>query len=90
MSINVIPISQRSIPTNQAITANGSYTLPQYAFIPNAGVQPLSSGFVNNPGPALQSANFVLHPNLASRPYPVPSTPAVYGIRVVQLKQSPG
>jgi hypothetical protein len=91
MSLNSLPVSRRTLPTNTAITANGSYTLPQYAFVPNAGVRPIASGFVPNPSTPGISANFVLPGNIASRPYPVPVAPgSVYGVRAVVLKQSPG
>jgi hypothetical protein len=88
MSLNGIPISRRTVAMDMTITANGSYTLPRYAFIPHPALQQLSSGMVQGPNPGIQSADFATVPGIAMRPYPVPSM-AGYGIRSVQLKQSP-
>lgn len=89
MGINSIPVSRRSLPYSQGITAGGGYTLPQYAFIPHPSLQALASGFVPGPSGAGISANFVLPAQFASRPYPVPMMDGVYAMRQVQVKASP-
>lgn len=89
MSLNSVPISRRTLPYNQGITAGGGYTLPQYAFIPHPSLQQVSSGFVQAPSGAAISANFVLPAQTASRPYPVPQMDGVYAMRQVQVKGSP-
>lgn len=89
MSINTIPISQRNAPYSPKITANGSYTLPQYAFIPHPDLQQLSSGMVLAPTPGMQSAFFALPSAIAARAMPQANTPSVYGIRAIYYKQSP-
>lgn len=89
MSINTIPISGRTAPYSPQITANGSYTLPQYAFIPHPDLQQLSSGKVLAPTPGMQSAFFALPAGIAARAMPQASTPSVYGIRAIYYKQSP-
>lgn len=85
MAINTIPISARTIGLDPRVTANGSYTLPQYAFIPHPDLQPMSRGMIPNPGIPSQSAQFMAVPGIQQRPYPTPQVP-VYGIRQVQLK----
>lgn len=89
MSINTIPISQRNAPYSPQITANGSFTLPQYAFIPHPDLQQLSSGRVLAPTPGMQSAFFALPAGIAARAMPQANTPSVYGIRAIYYKQSP-
>jgi hypothetical protein len=89
MAINSIPIARRTLPFDSAIEANGNYTLPRHAFIPNPAIQPFSGSMVAGPGAAQISANFDLPGQIASRPYPTPVMPAVYGLRTVTLKTSP-
>lgn len=89
MGINSIPISHRTLPYSQGITAGGGYTLPQFAFIPHPSLQQLSSGMVNGPSGAAISANFVLPTQFASRPYPTADMGAVYAMRQVIVKRSP-
>lgn len=89
MGINSVPISNRTLPFNQGITAGGGYTLPQYAFIPHPSLQQISTGVVGNPSGATISANFVLPTQFASRPYPVPQMDGVYAMRQVQVKATP-
>lgn len=89
MGINSLPISRRTLPYSQGITAAGGYTLPQFAFIPHPSLQQLSSGAVQGPSGATISANFVLPTQFASRPYPVPSMDGVYAMRQIQVKRSP-
>lgn len=93
MGVNTVPISSRTLPLDGQTTANGSYTLPRYAFIPHASLQQLSGAFVASPTPggAAIGATFAA-PYQLQRPYPTPSTPNVYGTRaatVVNLKTSP-
>lgn len=91
MSLNNVPVSGRTAPYDKRLTANGSYTLPQYAFIPHASLQLLAGPIV--PGPAigndLATAGFAAPPNLNARPYPTGNRPGVYGIRSIQVKASP-
>ena len=89
MTINSVPISKRTLPYSQGITAGGGYTLPQYAFIPHPALKALASGAVAAPSGAAISANFVLPTQFASRPYPVPTMDGVYAMRQVQVKRSP-
>lgn len=89
MGINTIPISNRTLPTDGSVTANGSYTLPKYAFIPHPALQQIATGRVNDPTPSgIPTAAFAA-PWQTNRPYPIPLTPNVYGIRLAQVKQSP-
>lgn len=88
MTLNVIPISRRTSPMDMTVTANGSYTLPRYAFIPHPALQQLSSGMVMGPTSGIQSADFATVPGISQRPYPVPILSG-YGIRSVSIKQSP-
>jgi hypothetical protein len=88
MSANTIQIAARTAGMDPRITANGSYTLPQYAFIPHPALQQLSSGFVSGPMAPQQSAGFAVVPGVSARPLPT-SMGAVYGIRSLQYKSSP-
>jgi hypothetical protein len=87
MSINGIPVSSKSAPYSPTITANGSYTLPQYAFIPHPILQQMSSGLVLAPTlGGMQTADFTALQGVAQRPYPTPNVPGVYGIRSATFK----
>lgn len=89
MSVNGYQVAGRTHPYDPSITANGSYTLPQYAFIPHPALQQLSRGIVQGPMPmGVQSAAFAAPPGLALRALPGPQVP-VYGIRVLNYKTSP-
>lgn len=89
MSINTVQVAARTHPWDGRTAANGSYTLPQYAFIPHPDLQQLSSGFVSGPLPyGFSAADFAAIPGISSRPYPTPDIP-VYGIRVINQKVSP-
>lgn len=87
MGINTIPISGRTSPYDPSTTANGSYTLPRYAFIPNASLQQLQGPIVMAPGAQGGTSNFIAPPML-QRPYPAPAITGVYGIRGYNLKSS--
>lgn len=89
MGLNTIPISARTSPYEPRVTANGSYTLPQYAFIPHPALQQLSSGMVLAPTPGMISAFFSLPRGIASRTMPVADTPSVYGMRAIYYKSTP-
>ena len=89
MSVNTVQISQRQVPFNLRTTANGSYTLPQYVFMPHPSLQQLSGNIVlapslNGPPPATFAA-----PYQTQRPYPVADLPSIYGIRTLNVKSSP-
>jgi hypothetical protein len=88
MSANTIQIAARNMGMDPRITANGSYTLPQYAFIPHPALQQLSSGFVSGPMAPQQSAAFAVVPGMAGRALPT-AMGSVYGIRSLQYKSSP-
>lgn len=88
MSVNNTLVNGRTLPFNMAATANGSYTLPQHVFIPGQNTTPVGSGMINGPqngAPAHFAAPYQLQ-----RPYPLPDQPNVYGIRVMNVKSSPG
>ena len=89
MSINTVPISARTAPYNPQVTANGSYTLPQYAFIPHPDLQQLSSGTVKAPTPGMPTAFFVLPQQIAARAMPQADNRGVYGIRSIYYKSGP-
>lgn len=90
MPLLATPVSARTAPYDPRVTANGSYTLPQYAYIPNPQLQQLATGMVAAPGAFVASAAFAAPPGINSRPYPTPSLP-IYGIRtVLNYKTSPG
>lgn len=89
MPLNTIPISQRTLPYDPRINANGSYTLPQYAFIPHPNLQQLSSGVVLDPGTIAGAPAAFAAPMQLQRAYPVPVGPAIYGLRATQVKVSP-
>lgn len=91
MSVNGLPVSSKTAPYSPQITANGSYTLPQYAFIPHPILQQLSSGQVLAPTlGGMATADFAALQGIAQRPYPVPNVPSVYGIRMAVTKTRPG
>ena len=73
--------------TDPTITANGSFTLPRYTFIPHPSSRPLASGSIPWPSNGGVSAQFTAS-GLAQRPYPTPDfAGAVYGTRTsVQMK----
>lgn len=90
MPLITTAVSARNQPYDARTTANGSYTLPQYAFIPHPQLQQLSSGMVASPGAFVASAAFAAPPGINGRPYPTPSLP-IYGIRtILNYKTSPG
>ena len=89
MAINTFPISRRTLPGDPRIDANGSYTLPQYAFIPHPALQQLATGNVPGPLPnGFPTANFAAPPGIQRRYYPTAQVP-IYGVRVVNYKSSP-
>lgn len=89
MSINTVPIAARNAPYNPQVTANGSFTLPQFAFIPHPDLQQLSSGTVRAPTPGMISAFFALPQQIAARKMPVADNRGVYGIRSIYYKSTP-
>ena len=86
MGINTIPISGRTAAYDPATTANGSYTLPRYAFIPNAALQQLAGPIVLSPGSTMGGQSQFVAPPILQRPYPAPAITGVYGIRQYNLK----
>lgn len=89
MAINTVAISSRTLPFDRQTTANGSYTLPRYAFIPHPALQQLASGQVGAPLPiGFPAASFAAPPSL-QRAYPVPDLAGVFGFRQMQVKTSP-
>lgn len=90
MSVNTIPISARNAPYDPKVTANGSFTMPQFAFIPHPALQQLSSGTVMAPTPGMQSAFFALPGPIAARAMPQADNRGVYGIRAIYYKSVPG
>jgi hypothetical protein len=87
MTINTIPVSARNAPYSPVTTTNGSYTLPQYAFIPHPILQQLSNGMVLAPTlGGISTADFASVLATQQRPYPVPDVPSIYGIRVAVYK----
>lgn len=90
MAINGIPISRRTLPFDPQTTANGSFTLPRFAFIPSPALQQLSGVVVMAPTlGGLTPSAFAAPPQL-NRPYPVPVSGGIYGIRMANTKTSPG
>lgn len=90
MSVNTIPVSARNAPWQAITTANGSYTLPQYAYIPHPDLQQLARGTVLAPSfMGASQAVFALVPNIAQRAYPTPSTPGAFAIRQASFKAGP-
>lgn len=87
MSANVIPVGARSAPFDAQITANGSYTLPKYAFIPNSQLRAISTGSVPAPSQGGPGGSLVL-PSTTRRPYPVPVVGNIYGVRQAVIKTS--
>lgn len=88
MSVNTAFVNNRSLPFNMAQTANGNYTLPQHVYIPSPALQSLSGPVV--PGPQNGPPSHYAAPFQLQRPYPIPSMPSLYGIRVLNAKSSPG
>lgn len=88
MSLNTAPVNGRTLPFNMAQTSNGSYTLPQHVFIPSPGVQNMRGAVIGGPNNAPPS--YYAAPFQQQRPYPIPSMPSLYGIRVLNTKSSPG
>lgn len=91
MGINTVQTGSRTVSYDMHTTANGSYTLPKYAFIPHASLQQLSGPIVNSPsyGSGVVGADYAAMPAGGMHPYPIPAMPSVYGIRVVNTKMSP-
>jgi hypothetical protein len=88
MSINVVPIANRSMGLDPQITANGSYTLPKYAFVPHASLHQLSGARVEAPtDQSVASATFAAPWQLARD---FPTLAPVYGVRSVHTKRHPG
>jgi hypothetical protein len=79
MAINGIAITGRNVPFDKRINANGSYTLPQFGFVPHPGTRPLGMGHVGDPvaghmsNPGFIAAAHVdanmLPPNTYGRPF---------------------
>jgi len=88
MSINVIPISNRTLPWQITQTAGGGYTKPMHAFIPHASMQVISTGHIPSPGPGHPAAGFALPLQTAARPYPLAQNQGTHGIRLVNFKAS--
>jgi hypothetical protein len=90
MAVNSVAVSTRSLPFNQQIQANGSYTLPQQIHIPHPVLLQIGSGHVANPSAGGLPSRVGTVAAIAARPYPTPSLPGVHGIRMVNTKVSPG
>jgi hypothetical protein len=89
MTVNAFQISARTAGLDPRITANGSYTLPQYAFIPHSSLQHMATGAIAGPMPAgISSADFAAPAGIQQRPYPTPHVP-LYGVRSLHYKSSP-
>jgi hypothetical protein len=87
MSINTVPTSRRSLPTQVQSTANGNYTLPQYAYIPDPALQQLATGQVLSPTPGgAPAAQFAAVLPAMSRPYPTPMLRGAFAIRQAQFR----
>jgi len=81
------------------MNAGGGYTLPQQVYIPHPVLQQISTGSIGTPSmvmgvPAMSGAQLPiavvpLH-QAFMRPYPTASLPGVHGIRMVNVKASPG
>jgi hypothetical protein len=89
MTVNTVQISARNIGFDPRITAAGGFTLPSYAFIPNAALHQLARGMVMSPTPGGEVSGLMSAPQFA-RAYPGPVQPNIYGVRLATLKQSPG
>jgi hypothetical protein len=46
MPLNTVAPNNRTMPLQNKVTANGSYTLPQLGFIPANGTRPITGGNV--------------------------------------------
>lgn len=46
MPINTVAIRPRSVSFQNAVQANGSYTLPQQGFVPSPGSRPIQTGAI--------------------------------------------
>ncbi len=88
MTVNTIQISARTHPYDSRVDANGSYTLPQYAFIPHPSLQAVSGTFIPGPVPAIVSAAFTAPSALAGRAMPASTGPA-FVTRTISYKTSP-
>ena len=87
MSINTVPISSRNAGMDVQITANGSYTLPKYAFIPHPALHQLAGPRVNAPtDQTIPTAAFAAPASLARN---LPTVAPVYAIRSIHLKRTP-
>ena len=89
MSVNSIPVSARSAPMDARTLANGSYTLPAYAYIPHASLNQISTGHIGTPMPGMP-AQFRAVPGPGTLPsFPRAQLTGVYGVRQAQIKTSP-
>lgn len=87
MPLNVIPIARRSTDFDQQVTANGSYTLPKYLFVPDPALRSIGGGYVPAPGgTGSPGVSQIIGPTQFARPYPTPDMGPVWGLRSITVK----
>jgi hypothetical protein len=87
MSVNTMPVTRRFMPMQMQATANGSYTLPQYAYIPDPTLAQVGQGCILGPTPGGASATqFAGVINAIGRPYPTPVLTGAFSIRQANFK----
>jgi hypothetical protein len=81
MAINTIAISNRTLPFQNAVTANGSYTLPQMGFVPAQGTRPLSQGSIPAPYGHALNPGFITASHVDASQLPGMSLGRAVGLR---------
>lgn len=89
MAVNVVPVSARSAPIDTRTLANGSYTLPAYAYIPHAALSQIGTGHVGTPV-GNEPALFRAVPGQSyNANFPTAQLTGVFGTRLFNVKTSP-
>jgi hypothetical protein len=88
-SINAVPVSARSMPMDARTGANGSYTLPSYAYIPHPALTQISTGHVGTPLPGAPAQFRAVPGPSFHQQFPTATLTGVYGIRQANVKTSP-
>jgi hypothetical protein len=81
MGINTASPSSRTLPLNNKVTANGSYTLPQLGFIPANGTRPITGGNVPANNGHAQNPGFIVASHVDAGQLPGANYARAVGIR---------
>lgn len=83
MSVNVMPVAPRTLPSQGVQTAGGGFTLPQHIFVPGAGTTPVGmAGTIPSPTISLSVPAGVRGLQTVSTPLPGVAAARATGIRL--------